>query len=343
MGALVNNFSRHDCGFEEYIARNHPDPQRYREYRYRWDNNKKDLLYLLIETLWNCNLTCPMCIHSVGYDEVKKMDDGLFNLVLNNIRDLKIPSICMNNTNEPLLDKKIISRIKQVAEIDCVLDIHMNSNGVLLDENMSRKIIDSGLTKLLIGFDGFSKATYEKIRTGGADFDKVLGNILRFLEIRDQMKSVFPVVRVSFVRTSDNEMEIDDWIKFWENKADYITVQEYLTQHPDDSKNYLRPKGNKRKLVAVESITCPSPFERVVVRGDGAIFPCCSPLSLDMPMGNLHENSLAEIWNGKTFEDLREYFIEGKWQEHDICGKCLKTSYEIGDSAEERNSVSIGE
>ncbi len=342
MGALVNNFSKHTLGFEEYIAKNHHDPKGYREYRNNWDNNKQDLLFLLIETLWNCNLTCPMCIHSTGYDEVKKMDDELLNLVLKNIKELKIPSVCMNNTNEPLLDKKIISRIKQVAEIDCVMDIQMNTNGVLLDENISREIINSGLTKLLIGFDAFSKATYEKIRTGGADYDKVLNNILRFLEIRDEMESVFPVVRISFVRTAENEMEIDDWIGFWENKADYITIQEYLTQVEDDSRNFLKPKSNKRKDVDVESITCPSPFERVVVRGDGAVFPCCSPLALDMPMGTLYESSLAEVWNGKAFKDLRQRFVDGKWQEHEICGKCLKISYEIEDVPEEINPIPVG-
>ena len=53
----------------------------------------------------------------------------------------------------------------------------INTNATLLEENMNRKLIERGLTRIRIGFDGATADTYEKIRIG-ANFHKVKDNIL---------------------------------------------------------------------------------------------------------------------------------------------------------------------
>ena len=49
---------------------------------------------------------------------------------------------------------------------------------------------------------------------------------------------------------------------------------------------------------------CTVPWEMPYVDKDGRVFPCCTPAA-DEPMGNLHDQSLAEIWMGDRFEDFR--------------------------------------
>ena len=114
------------------------------------------------------------------------------------------PAVAMNQINEPLLDKKIYDKIKIVSEIETVVDIHMNTNAVLLNKENSEKILNSKLTRLLLGFDGYSKDVFEKVRDR-AKFDQVFNNIINFLELKKKMNKNFPVTRISFVRTSDNE------------------------------------------------------------------------------------------------------------------------------------------
>jgi radical SAM protein with 4Fe4S-binding SPASM domain len=325
---IVTDYCKHEAGLENYIADHSKDKENFMLYRKRWQDNKDSLLFILLETTSKCNLRCKMCAHSVGYKKVVDMDDYLFGIILENIKSMNIPSVCMNCTNEPLLDKNIINRIKKIYSLNCVYDIMMNTNAVLLDEFMSERIIDSGLTRLLIGFDAFTQEVYENIRQG-ATYAKVFQNILTLLDIKEKKGAYLPVVRISLVRTKLNEAEIGAWVNFWRDKADYLTIQEYLTPVADHSKDYLRGDTSIRKKLNYSDITCKQPFERVAIRGDGSVLPCCSHLAVDMPIGNLYEQSLKEIWHGENMEALRDLFRRHQWAEHPICSKCLKISFEL--------------
>lgn len=313
-------------GLEEYIAANHSREHDFRAYRKAWHENVDSLLFVLIETLSNCNLECPMCIHSVGYDKSRPMKDPLFERVATQIEAMNVPSVCMNQVNEPLLDKKIFDRIKRIAAIPSVVDIMMNTNAVLLNRERSRRLLDSGLTRLLIGLDAFSKTIFEKMRTG-AKYDQVMKNVLGFLEEREKSNAKFPVVRLSFVRTSENEHELGQWIEFWKDKVDYLSIQEYLSPVLDDTKNYLIPQSSKRSEVDRASISCEQPFERAVIRGDGGVLPCCAHFATKIPIGNILSEDLSEIWAGAKLARLRKIFKDGNWEDDPICGPCLRLSY----------------
>lgn len=324
---MVADYSKHG-NINNFIADYHPKSKDFIKYRKRWEENKDSLLYLVLETTSKCNLKCPICIHSIGYEQKEDMNDEIFECILKNIGEMKIPSIGVNFTNEPLLDKKIFQRVKKIANIDCVVDIHMNTNAALLNKENSFKILNSGLTRLMIGFDAFSKETYESMRVG-ASYEKVLKNILYFLDLKEKMHKIFPIVRISFVRSSINENEIEKWFGFWKDRVDYITIQEYFTPVLDNSKDYLLPRSNKRKEVDILDITCPQPFERAVIRGNGSVLPCCAHFATEMPIGNIKQNGLKDIWHGEKAIELRKYFEENRWEEHPICSKCLGISYDL--------------
>ena len=254
MVALVSDYCKHG-DINQFIEINHPNPISFSAYRKKWDNidNQDKVIFSLIETTSKCNFTCPMCIQSDGYPATKNMSKDLFDKILSEIVINEIPSVAMNQVNEPLLDKKIFDRIEAVSKVETVCDIHMNTNASLLNEERSIKIINSNLTRLLIGFDGFSKKTYEKVRRKG-NYEQVLKNILNFLELKKKSKKVFPVVRISFVKTSENENEIKDWFDFWKDKVDYLTIQEFITPFTDSRRAYLIPKSSKRKNIDASKI-----------------------------------------------------------------------------------------
>ena len=68
-------------------------------------------------------------------------------------------------------------------QIDSVVDIHMNTNAVLLNKLNKEKILNSNLTRLLLGFDGYSKDVFEKVRDR-AKYDKIFNNIINFIELK---------------------------------------------------------------------------------------------------------------------------------------------------------------
>lgn len=328
MVALVNDYSKHG-DINKYIEKNHKNPIRYAEYRERWKNrdNQEKILFALIETTSRCNFTCPMCVQSEDYAHTQNMSKELFDKILNEIKINKIPSVSLNQVNEPLLDKKIFERIEAISKIETVCDIHMNTNASLLNQERSEKILNSNLTRLLIGFDGFSKKVYEKVRRKG-DYETVLNNILKFLELKKKLKKIFPVVRISFVKTSENEHETQDWFDYWKEKVDYLTIQEFITPFPDSRREYLIPKNSERLNVDPSKIICTQPSERVTFRGNGDVLPCCSHFATEIPIGNLHENTFEEISKSKKIQKLKNNLLQPfGYKKNKICRDCIEVSY----------------
>lgn len=66
------------------------------------------------------------------------------------------------------------------------------------------------------------------------------------------------------------------------------------------------------RLITEDSCTCP--WDWVMVTADGVVRPCCYAKD---SVGNLNEQSLEEIWNGRPMLELR-YFIDQN-QLHSIC------------------------
>lgn len=152
---------------DKYIAKHHHNPEAYLDYRRRWERADGDLLCLQIETRSDCNLRCQMCIHSLGHRPFAEMSEETFSRILGYVDEMRVPSVSLCFTNEPLLDSRIIKFVEKASALDCVVDVMLTTNATLLDEEMSKRLLDSGLLRLWISFDAATKETYEKIRVGG--------------------------------------------------------------------------------------------------------------------------------------------------------------------------------
>jgi hypothetical protein len=62
---------------------------------------------------------------------------------------------------------------------------------------------------------------------------------------------------------------------------------------------------------------------------DGNVVPCTQISNNELVMGNINENTLEEIWNGKKYKDLRKMHISGNFpKDHKCSEKCdLKKVY----------------
>jgi radical SAM protein with 4Fe4S-binding SPASM domain len=60
----------------------------------------------------------------------------------------------------------------------------------------------------------------------------------------------------------------------------------------------------------------------LVVHYDGTVVPCCMDFTQAMPIGNIMERPLKELWNGKTLRKLRELHIQGRYDEIPLCRDC---------------------
>ena len=334
------------------------NPEKYDEYRRQWGEvTKLNLvtdfpLQIDFELNYSCNFTCPMCTWNMESTEQKGkqtwFDFEVFKEVIDQGVQEGLKSIRLNYINEPLI-RKDITKFISYARNAGILDIYFSTNGSLLTDDIIKGLISSGLPRLQISLDANTKETYEKIRTGG-NFDDVIKKALRFLEIRDELNVKLPTLRVNFVKTETNKHELDDFVKFWEDKADSIGIQDLV--------GVMDGYGKKTEQ-EIENINlsgdfrCAQPFQRVTMRYNGNVLPCCTFYAAEMPIGQIKTNTktkfsevdniglldkslkskliigtIKEIWNGEQMTFIRDIHKKGEFWRHPVCKKCvLSTSH----------------
>ena len=334
------------------------NPKLYDEYRQIWKdvNNLEKVTdfptQIDFELNYSCNFTCPMCTWNKESTENMGteawFDFDVFKEVIDDAIPKGLKSIRMNYINEPLMRKDIVNFISYARKAG-ILDIYFSTNGSLLTDDIIRDLINSGLLRLQISLDAFTEETFNKIRTGG-NFNSVIKNVLRFLEIRKEMGVKLPTLRVNFVKTETNKHELDDFVEFWKSKADSVGVQDLVGIMDGYGK---KTEDEVENTDLNGTFRCAQPFQHLTLRYDGTIFPCCTFFGAEIPIAKLKTNkkiqfseieniglldkslkskliirSIEETWKSKEMEYFREIHRNGEFWKHPVCKKCvLSTSH----------------
>ena len=317
--------------------------KKFEEYREKWNAaNRFELetdfpLFLHLELSQICNLRCPSC--PIGqpqayakYISSEKMDWNLYQKIILEGEKHDCPSMEPQGTNEPFLDQNLEDYIRFAADHGFI-DIMLNTNGTLLTEERARKVLKSGITRLRFSLDAATKETFEKVRLG-AKYETTMKNIERFLEIKKQEKFELPVVGVNFCKTKFNEHEEEAFIEKWIDKVDFFVIQDF--QPPDLDTNYsefLPSKSVFRENIQESGYNCQQPWQRVLVRSNGEVCPCCAFFSTELSLGNMKDHNLHELWNSKEMHELRSMHKLGNYGDNPWCKKCVNhMAGEYGDS-----------
>lgn len=328
----------------------------YDEYRELWQK-ASSLSYvpdyplqLDFELNYSCNFSCSMCTWSVesskGKGKKTWFDFEVYKEVIDEGVAKGLKAVRLNYVNEPLIRKDIHEFIAYAREAG-ILDIYFSTNGSLLTEAMSIALIDSGLTILQISLDAATKETFDKIRQGG-DFHKIIANIARFKDIRTELKSLTPLLRVNFVKTALNISELEIFLEYWEDKADSIGVQNLIdVNHPADEKQGIDNS---------QSFNCAQPFCHLTIRYNGNILPCCTFFGAAVPISQLAtkhsvefsdvENmavdkksqaqlisqTIEQAWKGSAINKFREIHKVGEYWKHPVCKKCVLSSSHVDET-----------
>lgn len=299
----------------------------------------------------SCNLKCPMCtwsaVETFGQGKESWMPFDKYKKIIDEIHE-KVMSVNLNYVNEPLIRKDIVDFVKYASDKG-IMEVMFNTNGTLLTKELSEKLILSGITKLSFSLDAFTKKTYDKIRIG-SNFDKVMKNIDDFLKVRKKLKKKVPLFKVTFLKVLENKNELKPFLKYWEKKADLISIQnpnnpfaqkkfngELINEKLKKKREkWLDIESEKKNLIKTKKISneyefdnlkrCSQPNQRLVIDSDGAVHPCCNFRGKDITVGNAFKESIYSIWNNKKYKYLRKIHKSGKYYKHKVCKECLDYS-----------------
>jgi len=300
-----------------------------------------------IELTNRCNLACTQCLRSLGLRPYKlgSLDMPGFTNLLDQFPH--VLHLSLNGFGEPLMSPILWDAIRHVGKVRPWCKVLIYTNGMLLGDDMIREALRSGLTELNVSLDAGTGEIYRKVRRGG-DWDRVIGNIRRFLQLRRESGSRFPRMGLNYVMLNDNEGDLPSFIELAADLGvDYVNCVTYAT-YDWGFRNRRTLSSYRAELVAAgaalqrTNMTCRSFPEwdpqwldpqrkfscgfywgeefRVSWTGDITL-GCCTPFAEQYSYGNLFETPFRDIWNNERFRRNRLASREGN-PPNPVCGSC---------------------
>ncbi len=122
---------------------------------------------LFVETTTNCNLGCFMCVKQTGECGIieGEMSSATFKAL-----EVALPraeALILNGVGEPLLHPNIETFISQAKRLMPEGSwIGFQSNGLLIDDQRARDLLEAGLDKICISVDAVTPEKLKKLREG---------------------------------------------------------------------------------------------------------------------------------------------------------------------------------
>ena len=312
----------------------------YVEYRKNWmkacdhDLITEFPLHLNIALRDKCNFSCNSCVLSVPVKDRKfKPAGGIiplseFKKMISEYVKKGLASIDFGAISEPTLVPNLADYVRVAKECG-VIDVMFTTNASMLTKKMSEDLIKAGLTWISFSIDAFSKPIFNQLRIGG-NYDEVIANILTFLEVKKELNASLPITRVSFLKTKVNIHELPDFEKFWEKRVNVVSLQDLVNSHVgyQSETNFANSLSVKKKVteepIPDDLLLCAYPYQRLVVRANGDVLPCCSFHGYEFVLGNTKTDNLGELWNSDKFKQLRKDINSPNFDEKpEICKKCI--------------------
>jgi radical SAM protein with 4Fe4S-binding SPASM domain len=242
------------------------------------------------------------------------MDFDLYRKIVDESKDFAF-EINLAHRGESLMHPKLIDAIDYARKNRIFTRLH--TNGSLLTDDTSRKIIQSQLNRISFSFDGYDKETYEKIRIGGK-FDKTFENIVHFLELKKEARSKKPITTIEVINFEEKNKQ-----EFLEAKKRFRSQLKNLPLNSIVFRDMHNWAGQiKKKRLQGNYTICPFPWNALIIFWDGAVLPCTQDFFGKFIVGDVKNSSLREIWNGESMRQLRQKLAEGSIADLKACSEC---------------------
>jgi len=133
------------------------------------------------------------------------------------------------------------------------------------------------------------------------------------------MNSIFPLTRVSMVRSKVNYNEIEEFKNYWKSKVDIVSTSFFYNPFVGDSR--YKQIEKEYRIEKNEYETCYEPYQRLFIFNNGNVAPCCSMFGGNLIVGNIYNDSIYNIWNNDKMKRIRQT-IKNKETLPKPCKKC---------------------
>ena len=275
-------------------------------------------LYFEIETVNACNARCPFCTIDDWHRHSPTMKMDLFRKIADEIIENKERTrrVALYRDGEPLLDKKMPDRIAYLKE-GGVDKVGISTNVSLLNEENSRRLLESGIDEIILSIDSMRKDVFEAMRVR-LKFEEVKENALRFIEMRNRMNTNTQVW-VRMIATDKNRDEWPEYEAFWKPR---LRDSDRLYWHSEHNWGDQLDAAANRAMSYEPTLPCVALWSLMVIFSDGRVPLCNVDYNLRHPTGDLNTESIREVWQSQVMAERRHHHLTGEKGPSDMCANC---------------------
>ena len=289
-----------------------------------------------------CQLRCPLCPTGA---RVQDRDRGraqthLFEHLMEEVGDY-VFLVDFFNWGEPLLNERAEDLVALANRRGVVTFLSSNLSLPLSDARIER-LIDCGLSQLIVSLDGATPETYGKYRRVGR-FQLVIENMTRILAARARRGVTHPRINWQFLVFRFNEHEIEtakrmaaemgvDSITF---RAPFLDEGRVTLSESDRAEvadwaptrvefNRYDPASDAHTVVPARP-RCGWHYMSTAINWDGTVAPCCTLFEQRDDFGRLSGTTgeYMQIVNNGSFRAVRDSFAgRGAGASGLVCDHC---------------------
>jgi radical SAM protein with 4Fe4S-binding SPASM domain len=199
-------------------------------------------IYLDLNTLNRCNVSCVMCPPAIRHDQQGIKRDPYYRLTLDEYR-LLTEGLNVKTAHfvgayaEPLLNKDIFTLVQHAHDTGAFTAI--TTNAMPLSVSFAERLVDAGLDMMSISLHGAKKATAEAIMLK-SNFERVIENIRVLQDVKRSRGITRPEIYFNFVSQLANVQEMPDFVDL----AASLNVRNVNIIHLIDGDEAVRKEDN---------------------------------------------------------------------------------------------------
>lgn len=285
---------------------------------------------------WNCNQKCLHC-YAAGqtYSEKNELTTSDWKNIIDKCREVGIPQLTFTG-GEPTKRDDLV----ELIDYSKWFVTRLNTNGVLLTEEMCKKLADASLDSVQITFYSADEQEHNKL-VGANNFSKTVNGIKNAIKADIPISINTPLCTLNKNYTETLKFLKELGIKYVSCSGLIVTgnatkegsketqlSEEELYEILKDALKYARENLieisftspgwiNDEKLIklGLDIPSCGACLSNMAIAPDGEVVPCQSWLNENAGLGNMLTKKWEDIWNEQKCKNIRRYSSKSE-------GKC---------------------
>lgn len=282
-----------------------------------------------VDTCNMCNFKCKFC--TTGDHELLKkhnrpighMPYATFTKLIDDLTRFptKVKDLIFHKNGEPLLHERIIDMMRYAKQKDVANKLILVTNGSLLTPKLSREIMSVGIDFMQISLEGVNAEGYKKVSGVDIDYEKLVANVGYLFAHRHPDTTLNVKLMDCGLTEEEKQQFFDDFGKVC-STCDIEHPISYTQPTVKDTSLGIMKGTTHDMYESTYKEVCTLPFYTMNINFNGKVSACSFDWRHGLIMGNVNDESLPDIWNGKLYNDFRRIHLRKERNNHPLCTGC---------------------